>query len=72
MRYQPLRLPKQAAKTQHSIAGLATAIICSKLFEHVIIVEPDSMTEVKRTRVAQAEQIHGRADFQHPHIRDRF
>jgi hypothetical protein len=43
-----------------SVAGLATAIVCSKVFERVVIVEPDSMAESRRTRVAQAEQIHGK------------
>ncbi|QRW01982.1 cell fusion protein cfr1 [Ceratobasidium sp. AG-Ba] len=42
-----------------SIAGLATAIVCSRFFEQVTIIEPDSMSEPTRTRVAQSEQIHG-------------
>ncbi|CCO28247.1 Cell fusion protein cfr1 AltName: Full=CHS5-related protein 1 [Rhizoctonia solani AG-1 IB] len=42
-----------------SLSGLATAVVCSKFFERVIVIEPDSMDEQKRTRVAQAEQIHG-------------
>ncbi|QRW12720.1 FAD-binding domain protein [Ceratobasidium sp. AG-Ba] len=41
-----------------SIAGLATAIVCSRFFEQVIIVEPDSMSKPTRSRVAQSEQIH--------------
>ncbi|KAF8607790.1 hypothetical protein BDV93DRAFT_603567 [Ceratobasidium sp. AG-I] len=41
-----------------SIAGLTTAIICAKFFERVVVVEPDSIDELKRTRVAQYEQVH--------------
>ncbi|CAE7125440.1 unnamed protein product [Rhizoctonia solani] len=53
------RVSGNAVVAGGSMAGLATAVVCSKFFERVIIVEPDSMTELKRTRVAQAEQIHG-------------
>ncbi|KAF8592869.1 hypothetical protein BDV93DRAFT_567253, partial [Ceratobasidium sp. AG-I] len=42
-----------------SVAGLATAIVCAKFFKQVIVVEPDSIDDPKRTRVAQAEQVHG-------------
>ncbi|ELU45697.1 fibronectin type III/BRCA1 domain-containing protein [Rhizoctonia solani AG-1 IA] len=48
-----------AGGRMYSMAGLATAVVCSKFFERVIVIEPDSMNEHKRTRVAQAEQIHG-------------
>ncbi|KAG8710836.1 hypothetical protein FRC09_020904 [Ceratobasidium sp. 395] len=41
------------------ISGTAIIAGGSKFFDKVIVVEPDSMAEVKRTRVAQAEQIHG-------------
>ncbi|QRV98129.1 FAD-binding domain protein [Ceratobasidium sp. AG-Ba] len=41
-----------------SIAGLATAIVCSRFFEQVTIVEPDSMSKPTRTRVVQSEQVH--------------
>ncbi|CAE6537980.1 unnamed protein product [Rhizoctonia solani] len=53
------RMSGNAVVAGGSVAGLATAVVCSKFFERVIVVEPDSMMELKRTRVAQAEQIHG-------------
>ncbi|CAE6513678.1 unnamed protein product [Rhizoctonia solani] len=53
------RISGNAVVAGGSMAGLATAAVCSKFFERVIIIEPDSMAELKRTRVAQAEQIHG-------------
>ncbi|CAE6469184.1 unnamed protein product [Rhizoctonia solani] len=53
------RVSGNAVVAGGSMAGLATAVVCSKFFERVIIIEPDSMSELKRTRVAQAEQIHG-------------
>ncbi|KAJ1308831.1 hypothetical protein OPQ81_004519 [Rhizoctonia solani] len=53
------RVSGNAVVAGGSMAGLSTAVVCSKFFERVIVVEPDSMDESKRTRVAQAEQIHG-------------
>ncbi|CAE6482565.1 unnamed protein product [Rhizoctonia solani] len=53
------RVSGNAVVAGGSVAGLATAVVCSKFFERVIVIEPDSMDEFKRTRVAQAEQIHG-------------
>ncbi|QRW16180.1 Chitin biosynthesis protein CHS5 [Rhizoctonia solani] len=59
-KHHPLgRVHGNAVVAGGSMAGLATAVVCSKFFERVIVIEPDSMNEHKRTRVAQAEQIHG-------------
>ncbi|KAF8760159.1 hypothetical protein RHS01_01742 [Rhizoctonia solani] len=58
-KHHPLgRVHGNAVVAGGSMAGLATAVVCSKFFERVIVIEPDSMNEHKRTRVAQAEQIH--------------
>jgi hypothetical protein len=43
-----------------SMAGLLAARVLSDHFENVIIIEPDTVLEDKRSRVAQWNQIHSR------------